>query len=158
MASRFTNVVGPRPRRFAGNIKDHNVNRLVQAWMGHSPANFDMSFEKFLLIPSREVQRFGAEFTRKHQELIKRILIRYAESVNTINVMTEDTPDQSLHHPGLHNNQSLGTGHGPFHVDDDRDDDDHDDDDDERLYAQEFDSHSDLSAYIMGLKLKEGLK
>lgn len=149
MGSRLHSFVEPHTGRCTGTIRDLNVKRLVQAWIGHTPANLDMSFKEFLLMPSREAQGYGAGFATKHRQLIKMILTKYAESVDAINVMTGvgDTRHDSPLDRRRHNNQIDGVGADGY--------DEYEDD--ERFYAQEFEVEDDLAAHIMHLRLREEL-
>lgn len=151
MGSRIQSLVEPRNGRYTGTIKDLNVKRLVQAWIRYTPANLDIPFEQFLLMPSREVDGFGPEFATKHRELIRRILIKYADSVNTINVMAEvgDTRHDSPLDRRHYNNQIDGVGADGA--------DGYEHEDAERFYAQELDVGDELAAYLMELGLQQEL-
>lgn len=146
MASRVNSVVEQGTGKYTGQIRDVNVNRLVQAWLGHTPANLDMSFEEFLLMPSRETKEFGVGFATKHREMIKEILITYADSVNIINVMAG--VGDTRHH------SCLGRDRYNSHVDRDVAS-GYEYEDQDRLHAQEFEVDDDLAAYIMEMRIQE---
>lgn len=61
-------------------------------------------------MPLQKVRGYGMEFATKHGELIAKILIEYANSLNVINVMTE-TDDRRV---------PLGPGAGEQDEDDER--------------------------------------
>lgn len=103
--------------------KDPNVKRLVHAWINQTATDLNVTFEEFLLMPSHKVQRYGTEFATKHNELIRKILVKYADALNTINDMAE--PDDSL---GV-------LGDIAKHYRDESED-------KERLYAQDFDEQT----------------
>lgn len=162
MASRVNSVGEQGTGQYAGSIRDVNVKQLVQAWIGHTPANLDMSFEKFLLMSSRETNAFGVGFATKHSEMIKRILISYAGSVDIINALSgvRDTRhtsrfgygvgDTRLHSPLEHDRYNSDVDrHGATG---------YDYDDQDRLYAEEFDMDDALADYITEIRLQDGLK
>lgn len=127
--------------RCTGTINDHNVRRLVQAWLGHTPAALDMSLADFLQMPSQTVRCFGPHFEAQHQELVKSILIKYAETVDLISVtsLAADTsrPRQYRRQYGNRTVESL---------DDDKVD------DDERCHAEDFGSNPVMVAHARELE------
>lgn len=105
--------------------KDPNVKRLVQAWIARTPTDLNVTFEEFLLMPSQKVERYGTEFATKHRELIRKILMKYADSLNAINDMVE--PDDKRGPLGR-----IAEHYG----------DESEDEDGERLYARDFDEEA----------------
>lgn len=162
MASRANSVGQQGTGQHAGSIRDVNVKRLFQAWIGHTPANLDMSFEEFLLMSSRETNAFGVEFATKHSEMIRRILISYTGSVNIIHALSgvRDTRHTSRLGYGVGETRLHSPlGHDRYNSDVDR----HgatgyDYDDQDRLYAEEFEVDDDLADYVTEIRLQEGLK
>lgn len=148
MTSRVNRVAEQGTRQYTGHIRDVNVKRLVQAWTGHTPANLDMSFEEFLLMPSGETERVGVGFATKHRQLIRKILIKYADSVNILNVMpgVGDTRHHSPLRRDPYNYHLDRDGAGGCEYGDQ-----------DRLHAQEFEVDDDLAAYITEMRLQEEL-
>lgn len=132
--------------RCTGTINDHNVRRLVQAWLGHTPATLDKSFADFLQMPSRTVQCFGPHFEAQHQELVKRILIKYAETVDVISVMSL-APDTSR--PSQYRRQYGNRGVEYL---------DEDEDDEERCYAEDFSCNPLMVDHARKLELARSKK
>lgn len=123
MNSRIRSFAEPYTGRRAW--KDPNVKRLVQAWIPHTVIDLNMTFEEFLLMPSHKVQRYGTEFATKHRELIRKILVKFADSLNMINDMVE-----------CHERYDF-LGRVTKHNRDETED-----EDEERLYAQDFDEET----------------
>lgn len=104
----------------------------------------------------REALGFGTEFVAKHRELIKRILITYANSVNVICAMST-VGDR--HHSPLEfrrDGEIDGTGADGYNYEAEAEAEAEDEDEDEeRLYAQDFDTIN--LPYMMKLGLREEL-
>lgn len=69
-------------------FSDPTVERLVQAWLGITPHELDLPFEDFLLMTRSQVERYGEDFRRNHSNLVKNILVQYANSIRVIDQMT----------------------------------------------------------------------
>lgn len=79
----------PCPDKVAS--KDPHVSRLVRTWLGYMPKELDIELSQFLLLPTKDMERtYGPEFTRKHKQLVTRILCSYADSIALLDVSVLD--------------------------------------------------------------------
>lgn len=74
--------------------RDRRVERLTTMWLGYMHSDLNITLKDFLTLPKSIQMKYGPHFASKHDQLTKRILSAYADSVRIIDTTCEDETDE----------------------------------------------------------------